>query len=115
MSVKQNKKLFNPFEGRDREEVWKEIREQARPTTREEALRKIEELSEQKRSNSYSYYLIFMPEFKLPSDFVNPFAAGDPGKIWNDFKRTSRHVSRKEAFNILEKARRAQKKGKPEK
>lgn len=49
MSAKQDKKLFNPFEGRDREEVWKEIREQARPTTREEALRKIKELSERKK------------------------------------------------------------------
>lgn len=49
MPAKQEKKLFNPFESRAREEIWKEVREQARPTTREEALRKIKELSEQKK------------------------------------------------------------------
>jgi hypothetical protein len=45
----KDKKIFNPFEGRDREEVWKEIREKAHPTTREEALRKMKELSERKK------------------------------------------------------------------
>lgn len=39
-------KIFNPFEGRDREAVWKEIREQAKPITREEAVRKMKELAQ---------------------------------------------------------------------
>ena len=43
---KPYKKIFNPFEGRSREEVWKEIRANATPTTREEAFRKMKELSD---------------------------------------------------------------------
>lgn len=31
-------KIFNPFEGRDPQKVWKEIRENTEPTTREKAL-----------------------------------------------------------------------------
>ena len=46
---KPEKKIFNPFEGKDREEVWKEVREKAQPTTREEALRKMKELADQKK------------------------------------------------------------------
>ena len=43
------KKVFNPFEGRDRDQVWKEIREQGVPTTRKEVFRKLKELSAQKK------------------------------------------------------------------
>ncbi len=46
---KLEKKIFNPFEGRDREQVWNEVRENARPATREEALRKMKELADQKK------------------------------------------------------------------
>jgi hypothetical protein len=46
---KQDKKIFNPFEGRNREQVWKEIREQALPITREEALREMKALSKRKK------------------------------------------------------------------
>ena len=45
----KGKKIFNPFEGQDSEQVWKEIRKQARPITREEALRKLKGLSDQKK------------------------------------------------------------------
>jgi hypothetical protein len=39
------KKIFNPFEGRDREQVWKEIREKAQPVSKDEAIRKMKEAS----------------------------------------------------------------------
>jgi hypothetical protein len=50
MENKENK-IFNPFEGRDREQVWKEIRENARPITREEAFRRMKEASEAQKKN----------------------------------------------------------------
>lgn len=37
------KKIFNPFEGRNKEEVWQEIRKAAKSIPREEALRRIAE------------------------------------------------------------------------
>jgi hypothetical protein len=40
----------NPFEGKDREQVWKEVRENAQPTAREEALRKMKELADRRKS-----------------------------------------------------------------
>lgn len=52
MATKQNNKIFNPFEGRDREEVWEEIRKYATPTTREEAMRIMTEAYRQKINDS---------------------------------------------------------------
>lgn len=46
---KLEKKIFNPFEGKEREQVWNEVRENARPSTREEAFRKMKELAGQKK------------------------------------------------------------------
>lgn len=46
---KEPKKIFNPFEGRDRDQVWKEIREHGIPTTREEAFRQMRELAKRKK------------------------------------------------------------------
>jgi hypothetical protein len=47
----KDKIVFNPFHGRDRDQVWKEIRENAKPTTREEAFRKMKEISEAQKKN----------------------------------------------------------------
>jgi hypothetical protein len=49
LPMKKENKIFNPFEGRDRDQVWKEISEQGVPTTREEAFRKMRELARQKK------------------------------------------------------------------
>ncbi len=46
---KFDKKIFNPFEGKDRGEVWHEVRKNAQRATREEALRKMKELADQKK------------------------------------------------------------------
>ncbi len=40
--------IFNPFEGRAPEEVWEEIRKNAKPTTREEAIRKMKSLKQKR-------------------------------------------------------------------
>ena len=37
------KKIFNPSEGRDREQVWSEIREKAQHVAKEEAMRTMKE------------------------------------------------------------------------
>ena len=47
-------KIFNPFENRDPKEVWQEVRKQAAenaPISREEAMRRIEELRRNKKNN----------------------------------------------------------------
>jgi hypothetical protein len=46
---KPEKKMFNPFEGTDREQVWNEVRKNGKPTAREEALLKMKELADQKK------------------------------------------------------------------
>ena len=42
-------KLFNPFEGRDREEVWQEIRENSTPISREEMIKQLRAITEKER------------------------------------------------------------------
>lgn len=42
----QTSTIFNPFEGRAPEKVWEEIRKNAKPTTREEALREMQSLKQ---------------------------------------------------------------------
>jgi hypothetical protein len=51
MSQKKTKEssVFNPFEWRAPEKVWKEIRKNAQPTTREEALREMKSLKQKEK------------------------------------------------------------------
>ncbi len=47
---KPNKHVFNPFEGRDPDIVWAEIRKQKGPKiSREEAIRQMKALSDKKK------------------------------------------------------------------
>ena len=41
----KNEKLFNPFEGRNKEDVWLEIRNRSQIIAREEALKRIRDRS----------------------------------------------------------------------
>ena len=48
-STKQSLPDFiNPFDGRDPEEVWKELKAKAKPITKEELIKRIEELRNKK-------------------------------------------------------------------
>ncbi|HWZ21642.1 MAG TPA: hypothetical protein VNW06_03250 [Cytophagaceae bacterium] len=42
--IKLSSDFKNPFDGRNPEEVWKELKEKSKPITREELLKRIEEL-----------------------------------------------------------------------
>jgi len=44
------KKIFNPFDGRNQEEVWDEIRRKSKPISREDALRRIKKAQSQIKS-----------------------------------------------------------------
>jgi len=44
------KTVFNPFEGRDPNEVWEEIRKNSKPTTRIKALKEISSIIKKNRS-----------------------------------------------------------------
>lgn len=49
-SMKKNKRIFNPFDGRNPDEVWAEVRKNKGPrVTREEAMRTMEELRKKEK------------------------------------------------------------------
>ena len=45
-------KPFDPFEGRDREEVWQEIRENSTPISREEMIKQIRDATSKGKDNN---------------------------------------------------------------
>lgn len=49
MKTKQKKKIFNPFEGKNRDKVWEEIRTEKHSLTPEEAMRRMKEGTEMQR------------------------------------------------------------------